>query len=133
MMTKRTASLLCPLLLAVFPDCPSNGRKRRSKSISGTCSTIPSTMPSLPTEQRIDNLLSLMTIDEKIDCLGTKYRRAASGRTEYRKLRGHSRSSAARGQLGRQPITTTQFPQPPGMGESWDPDLVRQAAGRRRL
>ena len=26
-----------------------------------------------------------------------------------------------------QPITTTQFPQPPGMGESWDPDLVRQA------
>jgi beta-glucosidase len=29
----------------------------------------------------------------------------------------------------RLPITTTQFPQPPGMGESWDPDLVRQAAG----
>ena len=27
------------------------------------------------------------------------------------------------------PITTTQFPQPPGMGESWDPGLVRQAAG----
>ena len=27
--------------------------------------------PSLPTEKRIDNLLSLMTIDEKIDCLGT--------------------------------------------------------------
>jgi beta-glucosidase len=24
-------------------------------------------------------------------------------------------------------ITTTQFPQPPGMGASWDPDLVRQA------
>jgi beta-glucosidase len=29
----------------------------------------------------------------------------------------------------RQPITTTQFPQPPGMGASWDPDLVREAAG----
>ena len=24
-------------------------------------------------------------------------------------------------------IPTTQFPQPPGMGETWDPDLVRQA------
>jgi beta-glucosidase len=32
----------------------------------------------------------------------------------------------ARGPL--QPIATTQFPQPPGMGETWDPDLVRQAA-----
>jgi beta-glucosidase len=29
----------------------------------------------------------------------------------------------------RSAITTTQFPQPPGMGESWDPELVRQAAG----
>ena len=27
--------------------------------------------PSLPMEKRIDNLLSLMTINEKIDCLGT--------------------------------------------------------------
>jgi beta-glucosidase-like glycosyl hydrolase len=24
-------------------------------------------------------------------------------------------------------ILTTQFPQPPGMGETWDPELVRQA------
>src|SRR5579885_836070 len=30
--------------------------------------------PSLPTEQRIDNLLSLMTIDEKIACLSTNTR-----------------------------------------------------------
>ena len=26
-------------------------------------------------------------------------------------------------------ITTTQFPQPPGMGSSWNPDLVRKAGG----
>lgn len=25
-------------------------------------------------------------------------------------------------------ITTTQFPQPPGMGASWNPKLVQQAA-----
>ena len=30
---------------------------------------------------------------------------------------------------GRLVVTTTQFPQPPGMGESWDPELVRQAGG----
>ncbi|HTD22821.1 MAG TPA: glycoside hydrolase family 3 C-terminal domain-containing protein [Terriglobales bacterium] len=33
------------------------------------------------------------------------------------------------GRAGRPAITTTQFPQPPGMGESWDPELVRQAGG----
>ena len=33
--------------------------------------TYPFNDPSLPMEKRIDNLLSLMTIDEKIDCLGT--------------------------------------------------------------
>ncbi len=27
------------------------------------------------------------------------------------------------------PITTTQFPQPPGMGSTWNPDLVRRAGG----
>src|SRR6476469_10818432 len=27
--------------------------------------------PDLPTEQRIDNILSLMTLDEKIECLDT--------------------------------------------------------------
>ena len=30
--------------------------------------------------------------------------------------------------FGRRPITTTQFPQSPGMGESWDPKLVQAAA-----
>jgi len=45
--------------------------------------------------------------------------------------RGHPRSGAARARRGRQPITTTQFPQPPGMGESWDPELVRSAAALR--
>ena len=28
--------------------------------------------PALPMEKRIDNLLSLMTVEEKIDCLGTR-------------------------------------------------------------
>jgi beta-glucosidase len=34
-----------------------------------------------------------------------------------------------RGGRGRDAIPTTQFPQPPGMGETWDPALVQQAAG----
>jgi len=84
--------------------------------------------PSLPADQRIDNLLSLMTTQEKIDCLGT--------RTEVPRL-GVPNIGSSEGIHGvvqreprgtRQPITTTQFPQPPGMGSSWDPELVRKAA-----
>ena len=63
---------------------------------------------------------------------GNEDGRAEAGRAEHRQLRRNSRSGAARAKARRlraQPITTTQFPQPPGMGESWDPDLVRQAAG----
>ena len=35
-------------------------------------SSAPFKDPSLPMEKRIENLLSLMTIEEKIDCLGTR-------------------------------------------------------------
>ncbi|HEY1766280.1 MAG TPA: glycoside hydrolase family 3 C-terminal domain-containing protein [Terracidiphilus sp.] len=83
--------------------------------------------PALPVEKRIDNLLSLMTVGEKIDCLGTN--------TGVPRLRvpNYGFSEGIHGVVQREargsllPITTTQFPQPPGMGESWDPEMVRQA------
>jgi beta-glucosidase len=84
--------------------------------------------PNLPAEARIDNLLSLMTTDEKINCLGTRTGVPRLGVPNIGSSEGiHGLvQREARGPL--QPITTTQFPQPPGMGETWDPDLVRQAA-----
>src|ERR1700733_9029465 len=85
--------------------------------------------PSLPTEQRIDNLLSLMTQDEKIDCLGTITGVPRLGVPNIGSSEGIHGIVQRDPRPGRPPITTTQFPQPPGMGESWDPDLVRQAAG----
>jgi hypothetical protein len=86
--------------------------------------------PSLPMEKRIDNLLSLMTIDEKIRLPGHEYGRAAAGRDELRQSpKAFMEWCSARARGKRQPITTTQFPQPPGMGASWDPELVREAAG----
>ena len=84
--------------------------------------------PALPMEQRISDLLAHMTIEEKIDCLGTK---TAVPRLEVKSF-GSSEGIhgvVQRGQYSGPAITTTQFPQPPGMGETWDPDLVRQAAG----
>ena len=88
--------------------------------------------PSLPAEKRIDNLLSLMTIDEKVGCLGTRTGVPRLGVPNIGSSEGiHGVVQRERNQGGyeRSMIPTTQFPQPPGMGESWDPELVRQAAG----
>ena len=84
---------------------------------------------SLPAEQRIDNLLSLMTIDEKIDCLGTITGVPRLGVPNIGSSEGIHGVVQRDARPGRKPITTTQFPQPPGMGATWDPELVRQAAG----
>lgn len=82
-------------------------------------------------DKRIDNLLSVMTIEEKVDCLGTRTGVPRLGVPNIGSSEGiHGvvqRGSTAKVQ--RTPVTTTQFPQPPGMGESWDPEMVRQAGG----
>src|SRR5271170_3433099 len=83
--------------------------------------------PTLPMEKRIDNLLSLMTIDEKIDCLGTRTGVPRLGVPNFGSSEGIHGVVQREPRGNHQPITTTQFPQPPGMGESWDPELVRQA------
>src|ERR1022692_64466 len=87
--------------------------------------------PTLATEKRIDNLLSLMTIEEKVDCLGTRTGVPRLGVPNFGSSEGiHGVvQRGSQGRINRAGITTTQFPQPPGMGESWDPDLVRQAGG----
>ena len=83
--------------------------------------------PTLPMEQRIDNLLSLMTIDEKIDVLGTNTAVPRLGVPSFGSSEGIHGVVQRETRGDRAPIPTTQFPQPPGMGETWDPELVRQA------
>jgi beta-glucosidase len=86
--------------------------------------------PALPMEKRIDNLLSLMTLDEKINCLGTKTGVPRLGVPNFGSSEGiHGLQQRGGGRPERAAITTTQLPQPPGMGESWDPELVREAGG----
>ena len=82
----------------------------------------------LAPEARIADILSLMTVDEKIDALSTdsgvpRLGIPSFGSTEG--IHGIVRRGDQEHQKAR--ITTTQFPQPPGMGASWDPALVRQA------
>ncbi len=69
-----------------------------------------------------------MTLDEKIDCLGTNTAVPRLGIPSFGSSEG-IHGVVQRGGRGRDAITTTQFPQPPGMGETWDPALVQQAAG----
>jgi beta-glucosidase len=85
--------------------------------------------PTLSEDKRIDNLLSLMTTDEKIAVLGTQTSVPRLSVPNIGSSEGIHGVVQREARFGREPITTTQFPQPPGMGDSWDPEMVRQAAG----
>jgi len=86
--------------------------------------------PAVPAEQRITNLLSLMTVDEKIDALSTNSGVPRLGVPNFGSSEGiHGVVQRGGGKRDLAPIPTTQFPQPPGMGASWDPALVRKAGG----
>src|ERR1017187_6196061 len=128
-MMKRDAFLLCQVLLIVLPVRAQERRQQPVQQVDQWhLQHHPFDDPNLSTEKRIDNLLSLMTIDEKIDCLGTQtgVPRWGAPRTGCSEALGGL--AQRKPSCGREPIPTTQFPQPPGMGESWDPDIVRQAA-----
>jgi beta-glucosidase len=83
--------------------------------------------PHLSAEKRIDNILSLMTTEEKIACLGVQTGVPRLGIPSYGGSEGLHGVVQRTEKGGEQPIPTTQFPQPPGMGETWDPALVQQA------
>jgi len=86
--------------------------------------------PDLSTEQRIDNLLSLMNIEEKISCLGTNPSVPRLGIKASGHVEGiHGLAQGGPGKWGRpKTIPTTTFPQGIGLGETWDPELLRQVA-----
>ena len=87
--------------------------------------------PDLAIEQRVANIVSLMTLEEKIACLGTNPsvpRLGIHGTGHSEGL--HGLALGGPGGWGRPtPIPTTQFAQAVGMGETWDPDLIRLAGG----
>ncbi|HEY6244996.1 MAG TPA: glycoside hydrolase family 3 C-terminal domain-containing protein [Pyrinomonadaceae bacterium] len=86
--------------------------------------------PQLPVDERITNLLSVMTLDEKIACLGTNPSVPRLGIKASGHVEGiHGLTQGGPGKWGRpKTIPTTTFPQGIGLGETWDPDLLRQVA-----
>jgi beta-glucosidase len=86
--------------------------------------------PNLPVEERVNNIISLMTLDEKIACLGTNPSVPRLGIKGCGHLEGlHGLAQGGPGKWGRPSvIPTTTFPQAIGMAESWDPEIIQQAA-----
>jgi beta-glucosidase len=86
--------------------------------------------PDLPIEQRIDDLLARMTLDEKIEALSTDPsvpRLGVEGSPHVEGLHGVAQGGPSN--WGRwNPAPSTQFPQAVGLGMTWDPEIVREAA-----
>ena len=85
--------------------------------------------PAINEEQRLDNLIARMTLDEKVDALGnnTQVPRLgiqASGSVEG--LHGIVLGGPTYGDRANTP--TTGFPQAYGLGETWDTDLLHRVA-----
>ncbi|HEU4933248.1 MAG TPA: glycoside hydrolase family 3 C-terminal domain-containing protein [Pyrinomonadaceae bacterium] len=85
--------------------------------------------PDLPIEQRIDNILSLMTIDEKVECLDTTPSVPRLGIKGSGHVEGiHGLTQGGPGKWGKpQTVPSTTFPQGIGLGETWDQEILRQA------
>jgi beta-glucosidase len=86
----------------------------------------------LAAEKRIDNLLSLMTLEEKVAVLSTNPsvpRLGVVGTGHVEGLHGLALGGPGEwGGKGKEPLTTTTFPQAYGLGETWDVDLIQKVA-----
>ncbi len=86
----------------------------------------------LSEDERIKNLISLMTVDEKINCLSTRIsvpRLGVKGTRTIEGLHGLAYSGPANWAVrGAKAAPTTTFPQSIGLAESWDPELLRKVA-----
>lgn len=87
----------------------------------------------LKEEERINNLISLMTPDEKLNCLSPRLsipRLGIKGTHTVEGLHGLAYSGPANWAVkGAKASPTTTFPQAIGLAEMWDPDLLKQVAG----
>lgn len=89
--------------------------------------------PDLSDEQRLDNLISLMTLEEKLNHLSPMLpgvpRLGLKGTRIVEGLHGLALSGPANWAVkGKGEAPTTTFPQAIGLAQMWDPELHRQIA-----
>jgi beta-glucosidase len=119
------ALILVTLTLIIFVQ-----RSTGMASTGATQYQYPFQNPDLPLEDRVNNIVSLMTLDEKIACLGTNPSVPRLGIKGSGHVEGlHGLAQGGPGKWGRPTVVpTTTFPQAIGLAETWDPDTIRQAA-----
>lgn len=85
--------------------------------------------PDLPIEERVNNVISLMTLEEKVAFLSSRPGVPRLGIRAVGHVEGlHGLAMGGPGNWGRRnPAPTTMFPQAIGMAETWDTDLIHQA------
>ncbi|HLL93953.1 MAG TPA: glycoside hydrolase family 3 C-terminal domain-containing protein [Spirosoma sp.] len=89
--------------------------------------TNPFQNPNLAPDKRIDNLVSLLTLDEKIGLI-TDFAVPRLGINSPGNAEAiHQVKLYAQPGQTKKPIQTTSFAQVYGMGETWNPDLIRRA------
>ncbi|MCX2838485.1 glycoside hydrolase family 3 C-terminal domain-containing protein [Salinimicrobium sp. MT39] len=93
--------------------------------------------PELGVEERIDNLLSLMTLDEKVSALSTNPavpRLGVKGTGHVEGLHGLALGGPGGWEgKNREVQVTTTFPQAYGLGETWDRELIQKVAAAEGL
>ncbi len=87
---------------------------------------------SLDDEKRIDNLISLLTVDEKINCLSSRFsvpRLGIRGSGNSEGLHGLSQGGPGFNYGPKTP--TSQFPQAIGLAQMWDDELLKEVAAQQ--
>ena len=123
-------SLIAVLLLACAVSLPA-----RDVASQAGADTYPFRNPNLPDEERITDLISRLTLNEKIDCMGARAAVPRLGVVGSPHIEGyHGVAQGGPSNWGqRNPTPTTQFPQAYGLGETWDPELIRRVAAQEAL
>ena len=80
--------------------------------------------PNLPLEQRVDDLVSRLTLDDKIAMLGQV--QPAIPRLGIQAFTNFTEGLHGLGWVRGGSVTATTFPQSVGLGETWDPEILRQ-------
>ena len=81
--------------------------------------------PKLPLEQRVDDLVGRLSLDEKIAMLGQMT--PAIPRLGIKRFTNWTEGLHGLGWVAGGSVTATTFPQSVGLGETWDPEILRQA------
>src|ERR1039458_4226958 len=119
MKSPSLVSLSC--LSAIFAGTP---------VLAQTTNQFPFQNPAMALEERVDNIVSLMTLDEKIAFFSSRPGVPRLGIRAMGHVEGlHGLARGGPSNWGRRnPVPTTIFPQAIGMAETWDTEVIRQAA-----